>query len=284
MNNRTVRVVLLATAFLVITSSCRFNFGNATANANVNINVANIEPSGGPDEVAAAGAESKPAAAEALIADLYKAHDAKKGPFFQTKSRALVDKYFTKSLADLIWKDANESKGEVGAIDADPLYNAQDVEIKNFAIGQANVKGESAAVPVSFTNFGEKQTITFALKLTGDAWKIDDIKFSADDSLRKWLTGTYANTSTSSSSSGEFEGRYQVGDTTCTVKPVKMAFEVRWAKGSGIEAFFSTSSTTFESDPAPGEQRNAFVFDDENYNEGTFERADGKTFTVRRIR
>lgn len=29
----------------------------------------------------------------------------------------------------------------------------------------------------------------------------------------------------------EFEGTSQVGGTTCTVEPIKMAFEVLWAKG-----------------------------------------------------
>ena len=121
---------------------------------------ANATPVGTP---AAGGGESQTAAAEALVADLYKQHDAKKSPFFQTKNRALVDKYFTKPLADLIWKDANESSGEVGAIDGDPLYNAQDIEIKNFAIGKAEVKGSNANVPVTFTNFGQKQNLNFAL-------------------------------------------------------------------------------------------------------------------------
>jgi len=53
----------------------------------------------------------------ALVADLYKAHQQKRSPFFQTRSRALLYKYFEKNLADMIWKDAVKSKGEVGAID-----------------------------------------------------------------------------------------------------------------------------------------------------------------------
>src|SRR5689334_11223404 len=81
---------------------------------------------------------------ETLVADLYKAHDAKQSPFFQKRSRARVDKYFTKRLADLIWKDVTKTpKGEVGKLDGDPLYNAQDMEIKAFAIGKATVKGST---------------------------------------------------------------------------------------------------------------------------------------------
>ncbi len=205
----------------------------------------------------------------------------KRVPFFQTKDRGLVDKFFTKRLGDLIWKDANDSSGEVGAIDADPLYSGQDLEIKNFAVGNAAVKNETATVPVTFTNYGTKQTVTFSLKQIGTAWKIDDIGYGGGDSLMKWLkdVGKPANTS---SVSGEFEGKYTVGETTCIVKPVKMAFEIKWAKGSGTEMFFYKDANVFESEEDKTGGRNEFRFDDENYNTGTFVRADGKIFAVKR--
>lgn len=100
-----------------------------------------------------------------------------------------MDKYFTKKLADLIWKDAKTSNGEVGAIDGDPLYNAQDTDIKNFGVSAAVVKGDRASVFVTFTNFGKKQKITYLLKRTTlKDWRIDDIKYSKTESLVKWLT------------------------------------------------------------------------------------------------
>ena len=267
----------LALLFTVVSacSSSTTNVNVAVANTAVNTNT-NVGPAGTPSSGSA-----EAVAPEAIVTELYKQHDAKKSPFFQTKDRAVVDKYFTKPLADLIWKDATSSKGEVGAIEADPLYNAQDTEIKNFAIGKAEVKGDTATVAVTFTNFGDKKTITYALKQVGPAWKIDDIKYGGGDSVMKWLKDAYS-TKTGSSST-EFEGKYTVGDTSCAVKPVKMAFEIRWAKGSGAETFFSKDSTTFESSPNKGEP-NRFVFDDENYNSGTFYRADGKTFPVKRAK
>ncbi|MEP6789502.1 MAG: DUF3828 domain-containing protein [Acidobacteriota bacterium] len=173
--------------FLSLTLASGAACSSSIANVNVsqpNVAVktnANVEPAGTP---ASAAAESETAAAEALVADLYKQHDAKKSPFFQTKSRALVDKYFTKGIGDLIWKDANGPKGEVGVIDGDPLYAAQDTEIKNFAVGKAVVKGDSASVPVTFTNYGNKVTITFLLKQVESSWKIDDIKYGEGDTLR----------------------------------------------------------------------------------------------------
>src|ERR1700681_1492244 len=90
----------------------------------------------------------------ALVADLYREHNRKHSPFFQTRSRALLYEYFEKSLADAIWKDAVKSKGEVGALDGDPLYDAQDMEIKKFAIGKASYESGKALVIVTFENFG----------------------------------------------------------------------------------------------------------------------------------
>jgi hypothetical protein len=122
---------------------------------------------------------------EALVAKLYKAHDAEKSPFFQDKDRAMVDHYFTKELADFLWKDAKESKGEVGVLDFDPLYNAQDTEIKNFAINQAKVAGVKATVVASFMNFDAKTRITFKLAQQGEVWKISDIQYPKGHALLK---------------------------------------------------------------------------------------------------
>ena len=86
----------------------------------------------------------------------------------------------------------------------------------------------------------------------------------------------------------EFEGSYKVGNTTCTVKPIKMAFEVRWAKGKGVRRFFFDSTTpdgkaVFVSEDS-GQGTDKFVFDDNRYNSGKFFRADGKIFAVDRVR
>ena len=129
-------------------------------------------------------APAAPATPEALVADLYKAQKLKRGPFFQTRSRLLVDKYFTKSLGDLIWKDARSSKGEVGVIDGDPLYDAQDMEIKKFAIGKSESdSADKAKVPVTFENFGEKKTVTFMLTKVAAGWRINDIDYGGGRTL-----------------------------------------------------------------------------------------------------
>jgi len=232
--------------------------------------------------------QSSSAEAETLVTDLYEQHDSKKSPFFQTSDRSRVDRFFTKTTADLIWKDANSSKGEIGAIDFDPLYDAQDVEKKSFSVGKAAVNGDSATLAATYTNYGEKKRITFVMKNVAGKWKIDDIKYDAGHALLALLKETYGGSSGNAppvkNVTGEFEGAYRVGDTTCTVRPDRQAFEVRWAKGKGSEYFFYKDANVFESEEDKSGGRNEFRFDDENYNSGTFYRADAKTFPVSRAK
>ena len=146
-----------------------------------------------------AHAQRAPTTPDALVKDLYAAHKNRRtDPFFQTKDRVRLQKYFAKDLADLLWKDAKTSaeKNEVGALDGDPLYNAQDMKITAFRIkppeyGEGN--RDLADVPVTFKNFGKEQTILFRIERnSGKAWKITDISYPSNDnassSLRKILT------------------------------------------------------------------------------------------------
>jgi hypothetical protein len=274
-------LLILAMASLLLTDACTFTTNtNVAVTTNANGNAA-AEPTPGAIEAGAAG-EDQARTAELVVADLYKAHDGKKTPFFQTKDRARVDKYFTKTLADLIWKDANDSSGEVGAIDFDPLYNGQDIEIKNFAVGKAEVNGDSAVVPVTFTNYGNKQNIKFQMARTNAAWKISDIIYGANENLLKYLKEAYpAGGKKAASLSGVFEGKFRVGETTCTVTPTNTTFNVKWAKGTGVERFLMEDNQTFKS---IDDDANRFGFDDSSLDSGTFYRADGKTFKVTRVK
>ena len=121
---------------------------------------------------------------EAWVANLYRVHKQRRGPFFQSRNRALVNKYFEKDLADLIWNDAVKSKGEVGVIDGDPLYDAQDMEIKHFAINKARHEPGRELVDATFENIGVKKTITFIMIKGAAGWRIHDIVYAQDRTLR----------------------------------------------------------------------------------------------------
>lgn len=126
---------------------------------------------------------------DALVTELYRQSGKHRSPFFQTKSRALVDQYFEKQLGNLIWKDAITSKGEIGALDGDPLYNAQDMDIKHFVVHKPVIKNGTADVKVSFENFGKKVAIAFLLssKTNAAGWKIVNIKYNDGTDLRGLL-------------------------------------------------------------------------------------------------
>lgn len=133
-------------------------------------------------------AAPSPGAAQQLVSDLYRRHDAGDSPFFQTESRAKVDAYFEPSLATLIWNDAIESEGEVGAIGFDPLYNAQDADIKNLVVHPATAEGTNARVVVTFDNYDQKERLVFSLAPAGSAWRISDIDYGEKTTLRGILT------------------------------------------------------------------------------------------------
>jgi hypothetical protein len=154
-----LRIVLLATLFLAFSSS-----GVAQSNTRA------ITP-------------------HVIVKELYAAQKAGSGPFFQTKNHALVDKYFTKDLADLIWKDAVNAKGEVGAIDFDPLYGSQDPQITDFTIMETGWGGDKkfgpadeAVVQVTFKDSGKERMVSYQFKQGADKkWKIYDIHYRTDD-------------------------------------------------------------------------------------------------------
>jgi hypothetical protein len=128
-------------------------------------------------------AQTRVSSPDSLVKDLYRVHNQKHSPFFQTRSRALLDKYFEKNLANLIWKDARASKGEVGVIDGDPLYDAQDMEIKKFAIGKPRYEEGRAMVDATFENLGQKKTITYIVVKGASGWRIRDIVYGEGRTL-----------------------------------------------------------------------------------------------------
>jgi hypothetical protein len=53
-------------------------------------------------------------------------HGQKNSNILSNKSRKLLDKYFDRNLANLIWKDLTTHRNEYGVIDFDIFYNTQD--------------------------------------------------------------------------------------------------------------------------------------------------------------
>lgn len=126
---------------------------------------------------------------ETVVKELYRVHRNGAGHVFEKRGRKLQQKFFDPGLAALIWKNLSETpEGEVGNIDFDPLFNAQDTQIKRFRIGAADTNGSSATVPVTFMNFDQKVRILFRLVNTKAGWKVSNIDYGGDSDLVRILS------------------------------------------------------------------------------------------------
>jgi hypothetical protein len=137
-----------------------------------------------------AHAENSPPAATSptrVVTDLYHAHKGKADPLRYPDSKKLLGAYFEKSLLSLYLKDQAQAQGEIGKLNFDPLYDAQDVEIKDFAVALLSKDKDLARVAASFKNMGTNTKIMFLLINTGQGWRITDIKYSDGRSLQKTL-------------------------------------------------------------------------------------------------
>ena len=121
-----------------------------------------------------------------VVAQLYQAHNSKHDPLDET---ALLGRYFDPALLKLYLKDRDEAKGEVGRLDGDPLYNAQDMEIKDFSVSAPEIAGVETRVTVNFKNLGKPTRVIYLFSRTADGWKISDIRYDDGSSLKKILEG-----------------------------------------------------------------------------------------------
>jgi len=134
--------------------------------------------------------QAKPAADSptALVKELYRVHNNGKGPVLAGKNRAVLQKFFDKKLADLLWKILTTKSDEVGPLDFDPLFNAQDTEISNFLISAAVGNDQESTVTVTFRNGDSAETIKFRLHHTEIGWRVANIVYADGSDLIKILS------------------------------------------------------------------------------------------------
>ena len=126
---------------------------------------------------------------DAVVRELYRVHNNGRGGVFEAKGKKYIYKFFDQALADLIWKNISETpEGEVGILDFDPLYNAQDTKITNFVIGKPSVQGSESTVTVNFRNFGQRTRVEFELHNSREGWRISNVIYGNDSDLVKLLS------------------------------------------------------------------------------------------------
>lgn len=89
---------------------------------------------------------------------------------------------YSPSLIEL-WQamEARAADDPGAALGFDPMVNAQDFDLDDFAVAEPAVRGDWAIVSATFTNFGAPQEIRFTLVRRAEGWKIDDIESLAGD-------------------------------------------------------------------------------------------------------
>jgi len=126
---------------------------------------------------------------DSVVRELYRVHNNGRGGVFEAKGKKYIYKFFDQQLADLIWKEISQTpEGEVGNLDFDPLYNAQDTKITKFQIGRPALRGDESTVVVSFQNFGQRTIIKFEMNKSKEGWKIKNVIYGDKSDLVKILS------------------------------------------------------------------------------------------------
>lgn len=103
---------------------------------------------------------------------------------------------FDKAMIALIKEDARLARGEIGAMDFDPICQCQDSSGILATVQEAVLTAPGAATATAILGFsgpGEKATkLRFSLVAEGGQWRIHDISSPADVSLRRYLINANA--------------------------------------------------------------------------------------------
>lgn len=127
-------------------------------------------------------AGSSRSAADRLVRALYFEHNKKENPFREKKDRTLVDQFFAKPTADLIWKDTRRSSDKVNL-----LFDAPDAVIKKTWVEPAAIGGSRAIVYVTFENKARPEEIKIDLQQLAGRWRIVDMLYPNGKRLTQLL-------------------------------------------------------------------------------------------------
>jgi len=126
-------------------------------------------------------------AAKAFVTGLYAAYGKPPGPDYLGRQAKAV---FSPALLGLMARDAARTpKGEVGALDGDPICNCQDHEITGVSVVVTETGSGRATAIVGFRNFGRAESVGLDLVWAQGGWRVDDVHARDMLSLVKLLEG-----------------------------------------------------------------------------------------------
>lgn len=112
-----------------------------------------------------------------FLQGIYKHYAGKGAGGVDLIGRDKASLYFDETLTDLLVKDQDESKGELGRFSFDPFVNGQDFSIRNVEITVAPVDENHAKATASFRNFDVRSKVNYDLVRTARGWRISNISW-----------------------------------------------------------------------------------------------------------
>ena len=141
---------------------------------------------------AQAQAQSLPDA-QSFVTGLYSAYQRQPGPDYLGKQ---IGEVFAPDLMVLIRREAaSVPKGEVGALDGDPICDCQDWQISKVEVTVSAPKPGAAAAEVRFQNAGEPRQVRLDLVAVQRRWRVADVHTPDTPSLAKLLRDSIAQNS-----------------------------------------------------------------------------------------
>jgi hypothetical protein len=137
------------------------------------------------------GTSAAPAAetsAESFVAGIYDRYKGKDAQGIALGTAAQVQLYFVPNVAAMILADPAQGRGDVGQLEADPFVDAQDWDIERFDVTLRHPGPDKATATVSFRNVGKQRTVVLDLVRLPEGWRIADITWDRNATLRGVLT------------------------------------------------------------------------------------------------
>lgn len=138
---------------------------------------------------AATGVRAADPSAVSFVKGIYAHYQGKDANGLALETDAAVRRYFDPTLAALIIKDRRDAHGEVGKLDSDPFVDAQDWKIDAVDVAVSEVAADKARATVAFNSLGRAQTVILDLVKLKGGWRIAEITWDGNATLRGLLSG-----------------------------------------------------------------------------------------------
>jgi hypothetical protein len=109
----------------------------------------------------------------AFVEGVYRSYDpagpAAEPPWGERRCRTA----FSEGLCALLDADRRQAGGEVGRLDGDPLYDAQDISVTGLTFAEL----AGGVVRASFRIGAEARRVDVVVVPAGEGWRIDDVRY-----------------------------------------------------------------------------------------------------------